>query len=311
MKKQIAAILLAVAAGPIAAQAGPAPFTVRESGQSFNSLQRAVDAIGGGSGTVEIAPGVYRQCAVQNAGRVAYVARDPGSVAFDGAVCEGKAALVLRGQAARIEGIVFRNLRVPDGNGSGIRLEAGDLTVLESLFLDSESGILTAADRSGAIRIEQSTFSGLGRCDRGLDCAHSIYIGDYGSLAVRRVRFDRGRGGHYVKSRAPRVEIVDSSFDDTDGRKTNYMIDLSNGATGTIARNIFVQGKDKENYSAFIVVAPEGTGNSSDGLAIAGNRAAVAPGVDRRTAFVADLSGDSLRIGDNQLGPRIARFERR
>src|SRR3546814_20819206 len=65
--------------------------------------------------------------------------------------------------------------------------------------------------------------------------------------------------------------ITDSSFDDTRGRSTNYMIDLSNGAAGTIAGNTFVQGEDKENYSAFIMVAAEGADNSSDGLAITGN----------------------------------------
>src|SRR3546814_4157829 len=105
--------------------------------------------------------------------------------------------------------------------------------------------------------------------------------------------------------------ITDSSFDDTRGRSTNYMIDLSNGAAGTIAGNTFVQGEDKENYSAFIMVAAEGADNSSDGLAITGNTASIAPGVDRSTSFVADESGDSLRIEGNRLGPGIARFEAR
>jgi hypothetical protein len=78
-------------------------------------------------------------------------------------------------------------------------------------------------DPNGSIRIEQSTFSGLGLCAD--DCAHSIYIGSYGSLSITRSRFERGTGGPYVKSRSPRVEIVDSSFDDSQGRSTNYMID--------------------------------------------------------------------------------------
>jgi hypothetical protein len=72
---------------------------------------------------------------------------------------------------------------------------------------------------------------------------------------ARRTRFERGTGGHYVKSRAPRVDITDSSFDDSMGRDTNYMIDLSNGAAGRIAGNTFVQGTGKENYSTLIAVA--------------------------------------------------------
>lgn len=313
MRLAPAFVLLALAASPLAAEAGPssAPFFVPERGRGFASLQDAVSAIGNGSGTVEIAPGLYRQCAVQEGGEVAYVAREPGTVAFDGATCEDKAALVLRGRGARVEGLTFQNIRVPDANGAGIRLEQGNLIVRESLFRDSESGILGGNDRGGSILVERSTFSGLGRCDRDLDCAHSIYIGSYGSLVVRQSRFERGRGGHYVKSRAARVEVADSSFDDSAGHLTNYMIDLPNGATGLIAGNIFVQGRDKENWSAFITVAAEGMANSSAGLTVRGNEAAIAPGPRRASAFVADFTGEALRIEGNKLATGIARFERR
>jgi hypothetical protein len=304
-------IAMGLLASPLLAQDANAPFLVRERNQAFESLQEAVDAIGNGSGTIVIAPGRYRQCAVQEAGQVTFTASAPGTVTFDRETCEGKAALVLRGRSATVDGIIFQNMRVPDANGAGIRIEQGDLIVTESLFRDSESGILSAANPSGTIRVERSTFSGLGRCDRDLDCAHSIYIGNYGRLVVRRSRFERGMGGHYVKSRAGRIEVSDSSFDDTAGKATNYMIDLSEGATGTIVRNTFVQGEDKENYSALIMVAAEGQTNSSEGLDVSDNDASIAPGIDRSTSFLADKSGDTIRIDNNRLGPRIARFERR
>jgi hypothetical protein len=304
-------VALGLAAAPSAAQRAEAPFVVEETGEAFANLQEAVSAIGGGSGTIRIAPGTYRQCAVQEEGSVAYVARQPGTVTFDGRACEGKAAFVLRGAEARVEGITFQNIRVPDRNGAGIRLEAGNLTVRESLFRNSEQGILTGNDPDGAILVEQSTFSGLGICPEGGDCAHSLYVGGYGSLQVVRSRFERGTGGHYVKTRTPRIEITDSSFDDSQGRSTNYMIDLSNGATGLIARNTFVQGRDKENYSAMIMVAPEGAENGSDGLTIVDNDASLVPGLDRRTAFVADGSGAAIRIDNNRLAPQVARLERR
>jgi hypothetical protein len=158
--------------------------------------------------------------------------------------------------------------------------------------------------------IERSTFSRLGRCDRGLSCAHSIYINRFGSLRIVRSRFERGAGGHYVKSRSPRVEIVDSSFDDSGGRQTNYHIDLPNGASGTIARNSFLQGPSKENYSALIAVAAEGIEQPSR-LAVTGNQASVAPGFTKNTFFVADWSGDTIRLDANKIGQRITPFERR
>ena len=48
---------------------------------------------------------------------------------------------MLRGRGSVVDGLVFRGYSVNDGNGEGIRSEAGDLTVVDSTFLDSEQGI--------------------------------------------------------------------------------------------------------------------------------------------------------------------------
>lgn len=304
--------LATIPLGALFAQGGSLkPYTVTETGRSYGSLQKAVDAIGEASGTIRIASGRWRDCAVQTQGSVAFVAEVPGQAAFDGGVCEGKAALVLRGRSARVDGLIFANMRVPEFNGAGIRLERGDLAVSQSWFLDSNQGILTAEDPGGSILIEKSTFTRLGTCEGAGGCAHSIYIGNYGALTVRRSRFEQGRGGHYVKSRAGRIEITESSFDDSRGKATNYMIDLPGGANGTIAENWFVQGQDKENYSAFIAVAAEGKAHTSNGLNIAANDARLAPNVSRTTVFVADWSGDRLALGENRLGLGLKRFEKR
>ena len=143
----------------------------------------------------------------------------PARAVFDGVACEGKGALVLGGRSARVEGLVFQNIRVPDANGAGIRLEAGELTVRERLFRDGENGILVANDHEGTIRVEQSTFSGLGQCPEDGGCSHSIYNSGSGALIVSRTRFERGTGGHYLKSRGARIEVTDSSFDDSAGSR--------------------------------------------------------------------------------------------
>ena len=135
---------------------GAAPFTVEENGRGYGSLADAVAAIGGGNGTILIAPGRYRECAVQEAGRIAFVARQPGTVLFDGVACEGKAALVPRGRSARVEGIVFQNLRVPDANGAGIRLEDGDLVVRDPCSATARTASSSPTTMTAAIRVEQS-----------------------------------------------------------------------------------------------------------------------------------------------------------
>lgn len=293
------------------AQGLPAPFTVAETGRAYGSIGEAIAAIGDGRGTVIVAPGIYRQCAVQNGGDVTVKAATPGTAILDGVVCEGKGALVLRGRSSMIDGIIFQNMRVPDGNGAGIRLEGGNLTVANSLFRNSEEGILTGDNGGGSVTIDKSTFRHLGRCDRDLDCAHGVYVGRYGSLTVTRSRFDQGDGGHYLKTRTPRVTITDNSFDDSAGKLTNYMIDLSNGASGRISGNEMVQGKDKDNWSAFITVAPEGRENDSSGLVIEGNKAGFVPGLERSSAFVAKFTDDAVRIGQNQIAPSMKISDRR
>jgi hypothetical protein len=303
------ALPLLLAPVPLPAQTGGAPYSI--DGRGFSRLQDAVDAIGEGQGTIRIAPGYHRDCAVQTAGRIAFVAAEPGRAIFDGVTCEGKAALVLRGEGARVEGIVFQNMRVPDGNGAGIRLETSDLDVVNAMFRNSEQGILTADDPQATLTIDRSTFSRLGRCDRGLSCAHSVYTGIYGRVAVTRSRFEKGSGGHYLKTRAAAVDVDVNSFDDTQGKATNYMIDLPSGSVGRISNNLFVQGRDKENYSAFIAVAAEERKNPSRGLVIEGNRASLPAGVDRRSVFVADWSGEPLAIGANELGAGLTKFEKR
>jgi hypothetical protein len=302
-------LTLALLGGAGQAQSGNRPFTVTETGQSFGSLQDAVNAIGEGQGTIRVASGRYRDCAVQEAGTITFTAAVPGEAVFDGGICEEKATLVLRGRAARVEGLTFTHTRVPDGNGAGIRIEQGNLTVLESMFVDGQCGILTAADANSTVAIDHSTFSLLGKHPDG-NGAHAVYIGHYGMARVTNSRFERGTGGHYLKIRAPRVEIIGNSFDDSQGHDTNYMIDLPEGAVGRIAGNSFVQGTGKENYGTFIAVHAEEGHNPSAGLTIEDNVAWLVPGFAWATAFVGDWSGEALVIRNNRLAAGITPFQR-
>jgi hypothetical protein len=179
------------------------------------------------------------------------------------------------------------------------------------MFADSQEGILGGTDQPAKVTIDHSTFTRLGQCDETPDCAHSIYLASTGEVRVTNSRFERGRGGHYVKLRVPNVVITDNSFDDSQGHKTNYAIDLPEGATGLIARNTFVQGPDKENWTGIIVVAAEQRKYRSTGLRVEDNVATLAAGQRNSPAFVANASRDRLAIGSNQLGPNIRAFEQR
>lgn len=306
----LAATLAASLLAPASAADKPlAPYTVVESGRSYVRLQDAVDAIGNGKGTIRFASMRFADCAAQKGGDITYQAAVPGEAVLEGVTCNEKAALVLGGRNARIEGMVFAEMRVDDKNGAGIRLERGNLTVVQTWFRDSEQGILTHDDPSSAIVIDKSTFTRLGTCE-GSGCAHSIYIGNYGSLTVTRSRFEKGAGGHYVKHRGARVSITDCSFDDSGGYETNYMIDLPNGSTGRIADNWFEQGMSKDNRSGFIVVGANDARHSSDGLVIEDNQARLAPKADWSSNFVADFTGQKLVMRRNSLGEGLKPYAR-
>ncbi len=307
--RPILSIALMLAA-PAAAQ-GNAPFTIAETGQGFATLQQAVDQIRDDAGTIVVAPGRYRDCAIQAGGVITFRAATPGTAVFEGGACEGKATLVLRGRGSRVEGLVFRGIRVADGNGAGIRTEIGDLTVRDSMFLDSQEGILGGHPSGQTITIDHSTFAGLGQCEETPSCSHAIYLANQGRVTITNSRFERGTGGHYVKLRVPTVTIAGNSFDDTAGRQTNYMIDLSEGATGVIAGNAFVQGRNKENWSGLIVVSAEAKTYPSSGLRVEDNDARLSPGETRSPAFVANASGQKLAVGANRLGPGLRAYETR
>ncbi|MEY2943063.1 MAG: hypothetical protein RLY97_1077, partial [Pseudomonadota bacterium] len=150
-----------------------------------------------------------------------------------------------------------------------------------------------------------------GRCDRSLACAHSVYIGDFGSVTVTRSRFEAGSGGHYLKTRSGQVRITDNSFDDSQGRDTNYMIDLPAGASGVISGNYFVQGPENTNHYTLIAVGAESRLHPSDGLRIEKNVARFAPNVGWSAALVGDWSGERITIADNDLAEGISPFQRK
>jgi hypothetical protein len=311
MKQTLLISILTLTAVSSAVAKGPAPYQVLESGRNFTRLYDAVESIGAGTGTIVIQPGVYRDCVVQTQGRIAYRAAIPGQTIFDGAVCEDKAALVFRNAVSSVDGIVFQNIFVNDRNGAGISLENGHLKVTRSIFRDSQQGILSGADEAGSVTVDQSTFSGLGRCEEGHSCSHSIYVGRFGSLSVTNSRFERGHGGHYIKSRAAKANITDNAIDDSMGDATNYMIDLPHGAAGIISGNYFVQGKNKENAGVLIAIAAEGRINDSSALTIDDNDAMLAPGATSTPGFLVNWSRDQVNLASNRLGRGIKPFEQR
>jgi hypothetical protein len=269
------------------------PFML-QSGGSFAKLAQAVRAARD-SDTITILPGVYEDCAVISRGNLTLRAMVPGSVTLSRKICEGKAGLVLRGETATIEGLHFTGYTANDGNGAGIRLEKGDLEVSSSLFDDSDTGVISGNGQPGQATIEKSIFRRLGRC-RPDNCSHSVYMGRFAALTVRESLFEQGRGGHYIKARVKQVDIRDNLIDDSQGTRTNYLIDLPEGATGEIRGNALIKGTQGDNKCCAIVVSAEFRDNDASVL-IDDNQFANLG--DRPVILLGDYKGQA-RLGRNE-----------
>ena len=291
-----------------------APFVVTGDGRrAFEALADAVAAIGGGRGTIMIAPGRYRQCAVQNAGvdRLCR-ARAGQRRSSTASPARARRRSCSRGASARVEGIVFQNMPVAGPQRRRHPARSGRLMVAKACSATARTASSTANDHRGTIRVERSTFSRLGGA-RGMRAARiRSTSAACGALIVTRSRFERGTGGHYVKSRAaPHRGHRFAASTTAQGHATNYMIDLSNGATARSPATPSCRARDKENYSAFIMVAAEGDEHSSPASRSPTTRPAWCRASTAAPSFVADGSGEAITIGNNRLDPQIARFERR
>lgn len=311
-KKGLIAGLMLLTAAPAGAEEAVLPFLHVETGIRYGQLAEAM-AQTGDQGTIRVAPGLYHQCAVQSGGALRLEAEQAGQAVLDGTLCEGQAALVLRGNRTEIDGIIFQNMRGENGTAAAIRLERGALTVRNAMFRDGNIGISAGADPAATIRIDRTTFSGLGPCAVAPQqlCGAAIDASYYGAVIVTRSLFEKGQGGHYLRSRAMRIEISGSRFDDSEGRETRHMIDLPAGATGEIRSNAFIRGRTARGVDAFIAVATASRDNISDGLFITDNQAGFAPGEPQISSFVRDHSGERVTVASNALESGILSRELR
>ena len=184
-----------------------------------------------------------------------------------GANAEGKGTWVIRGGNITIENIEFVGARVPDANGAGIRLEAGQLLVRNCVFVDNEMGIVTANDERIALVVEGSEF---GYTARSRGFTHALYAGAIASLRVSGSYFHHGDNGHLLKSRARFTRIEYSRFTDESGGQASYEINLPNGGRAELVGNIIQQGSGSGN-SVILSYGEEGLRWPENSLEVVNN----------------------------------------
>lgn len=161
----------------------------------------------------------------------------------DGKAAESKAIWVIKGDDCIVFGIDFRECRVPDRNGAGIRAEGTNLTVTRCAFRKNQDGILAGNNLRSTILVEYSEFEQSGAGD-GL--SHAIYINHIKAF-IFRFNYSHGTEvGHECKSRAHFNFIAYNRLSNEDGRGSRNL-DLPNGGTSVVIGNLFHKGANAEN----------------------------------------------------------------
>jgi len=190
-------------------------------------------------GEVTLPKGIYRQCATVKTP----LTLDGNGSHIRSEACAGKAALVTDADT-RIRNLTCSDIRVGDGNGACVRQQAASLELVNVVFRDSQSGVLTSP-AARRLTVRNSVFSGLGG-DCAIKCgrAHGIYfVAPDGTLAIENSRFDAPRHeAHLIKSGAARTLITDSVLDETEGQGSR-IVDVFNGG------ELIIRGSDIRNAS--------------------------------------------------------------
>jgi hypothetical protein len=263
-------------------------------GKTFKKPSEATHAASPGD-TIDIAPGVYFDCAVWQAKNITIQGSGPGVILSD-RICQGKAIFVIQGNDVIVRSITFMRARAPDGNGAGIRAEGVNLTVEKSRFVNNQEGILAGANQTSTITIRDSEFDHNGSCESA--CAHGVYAGKIGFLRIVHSRFFDTQIAHHVKSRAARTEITDTHIEDGARGTASYLVDIPNGGSLIMTGNVLEKGPKNQNHSAAVIIGEEGVSQSTDELIIRGNTF-INDGPP--TTFVKNITATPARLIGNVL----------
>jgi hypothetical protein len=164
----------------------------------------------------------------------------------------GKAILVTNTDVT-LDNIAFSGAKVADGNGAGIRYQAGNLTINDCYFHNNQDGLLAADNPAGSITINNSEFAFNGTGD---GFTHNLYVGKVGTLTINGSYFHDADVGHEIKSRALNTIIENSRISDGPTGTASYSIDLPDGGNVIIKNNIIEQGPKSQNPAIIHVGGP-------------------------------------------------------
>lgn len=239
--RRVGAVVLCLGFGVAAAAAENAVVGPAEGPKALaDAVARAKDG-----DTLELLPGEYTGTLLFEKRRLTLRGMGKVVVKGDGRIGAAKALWLVRGGDVTIDNIEFRGARSSDGEGSGVRLEGGRLTLRNCVLFDNEHGLSTSSDEQAEVVIERSVFGMAPKTVGGL--YHLLNVGRIGKLSITGSRFQQGFEGHLIKSRARENFIGYNFIHDGQRGGASYEIDIANGGRATIIGNVIGQGVDNQN----------------------------------------------------------------
>ena len=233
----------------IGLQAAPEGTKVLKVGKDkeYKTINSAASAAGDNS-IVEIDAGIYSGDVAKWTQDNLIIRATGGDVVIDAAGKDmgGMGIWVISGGKFHIEGITFKNAKVPDLNGAGIRLSKGFVTVKNCRFLNNENGILTGNDGVSELTIENSEFGYNGAGD---GYSHNIYVGRIAKFSASGSWFHHVNEGHLIKTRAKLSLVKYNLIADGNDEDSNasYEIDFASGGIAVVTGNIIQQSRNTKN----------------------------------------------------------------
>jgi hypothetical protein len=293
----LVAVLAAIGA---AAAAGEAATLNVGQNEKYPTISAAA-AIAQNGDHILIDPGHYAECAIWHADNLVIEGAGPGVVIGEKS-CIGKGIFVIDGNNTTIRRLTLAHAQVPDKNGSGIRLEHGNLTVDGVTFIENEMGILGGAT-GATVTIRNSVFERDGRL--GQQWGHAVYIGEADLVRVIDSRFSETRQGHSIKSRALRTEVTGCTITDGPDGTSSYLIDVPNGGALVVHGNTLEKGPKSDNAGTAIAIGEEGNPHPTPEITVTDNT--FRNDSDHETAFVSNRTDTPASVTDNRFyGPVIA-----
>ncbi len=274
-------------------------------GQEFKTPSAAIAAAHNGD-TVHVMPGQYFDCATVGQNNLTIEGDGAASIMTD-KTCGGKAILVIDGTDVTIRNMTLQRARVPDGNGAGIRAEGGNLTVDGVHFINNQDGILAADLPDATMRIIGSEFVRNGSCQNGGGCAHAVYVGALKLLHVEGTRLFDTREGHYIKSRALRTEIVNSSIEDGPDGTSSYLVDIPSGGSLVIEGSTMEKGPNCTNHGTAVVIGEEGVSQPTDEILLKDNK--FTNDLSVPTTLLRNLTATEAQLIGNKLTGKVRPLE--